>query len=64
MVRVVVWRSRFGLLGLRWKHMGCGSKLNHQGTAGFSPCFLLPGFHFGYHFLTHSHINGLAVGFR
>ena len=21
---------------------GCGSKLNHQGTADFSPCFLLP----------------------
>ena len=35
---------------------GCGSKLNHQGTAGCSPCFLLPGFHFGYPFLTHSHI--------
>ena len=26
---------------------GHGSKLNHQGTAGVSPCFHLPGFHFG-----------------
>ena len=33
-----------------------GSKLNHQETAGFSPCFHLPGFHFGYLFLTHSHV--------
>ena len=24
------------------------SILNHQGTAGFSPCFHLTGFHFGY----------------
>ena len=23
-----------------------GSKLSHQGTAGFCPCFHLPGFHF------------------
>ena len=29
---------------------GCGSKINHYGTAGFSPCFHLPGFHFGYLF--------------
>ena len=36
---------------------GYGSKLNHQGTAGFSPCFHLPGFHFGYIFLTHSQIR-------
>ena len=27
---------------------GHGSKLSHQGTAGFGPCFCLPGFHFGY----------------
>ena len=26
----------------------CGSKLNHQGPAGFSPCFHLPGFRSGY----------------
>ena len=32
---------------------GCGSKLNHQGTPGFNPGFHLPGFHFGYPFLTH-----------
>ena len=35
---------------------GYGSKLNHQGTAGFGPCFHVPGFHFGHLFLTHSHI--------
>ena len=28
--------------------LGYESKLNHQGTAGFSPCFHLPGFHFGF----------------
>ena len=41
---------------------GCGSKLTQQRTAGFSPWFHLPGFHFGYFFLTHSH-GILAVGF-
>ena len=39
---------------------GYGSKLNHQGTAGFSPCFHLPGY-FGHLFLTHGHV---AVGSR
>ena len=39
---------------------GCGSKYNHQGTADFSLWFHLPGFHFGYAFLTHSHMNPLA----
>ena len=34
---------------------GYGSKLNYQGTAGFSPCFCLPGFHFGNLILSHSH---------
>ena len=33
---------------------GHGSKLNHQGTAGFSPCFHLPGFRFGFTFWTHT----------
>ena len=33
---------------------GYGSKSHHQGTAGFSPWFHLPGLHVGYHFLTHS----------
>ena len=37
---------------LKTKTTGYGSKLNHQGTAGFSHCFLLPGCHFGYLFLT------------
>ena len=32
---------------------GYGSNLNQQGTTGFSPCFHLPGFHFGDLFLTH-----------
>ena len=27
----------------RMQIYGCGSKLNHQGTADFCPCFLLPG---------------------
>ena len=31
--------------GAIWFLFGCGSQLNHQGTAGFSPCFHLPGFH-------------------
>ena len=36
---------------------GYGSKSNHQGTAGCSRSFHLPGFHFGVTiFLTHSHI--------
>ena len=35
---------------------GHGSKLNHQGTAGFGPCFHLLGFNLGYLFLTHSHV--------
>ena len=33
---------------------GYGSKLNHQGTTGFSDRFHLPGCHLGYLFLTHS----------
>ena len=44
------------------KSYGCGSKINHQ---ELDPRFLswvpfarvLPGFHFGYPFLTHSHID-------
>ena len=36
---------------------GYGSKMNHQGTAGLSPCFHFPGFHFGYIFLTHCHMG-------
>ena len=35
---------------------GCGSKLNNWGYASFSLWFHLPGFHFGYAFLTHSHL--------
>ena len=42
---------------------GCGSKLNHQGTAGFSPCFPLPRFHFRYLFLD-PHPNERYVGCR
>ena len=33
---------------------GYESTLNHQGTAGFGPFFHLPGFYFGYLFLTHT----------
>ena len=32
------------------------------GTTGFSPWFHLPGFHFGYPFLTHSHVIVLSGG--
>ena len=36
---------------------GYGSKLNHPENAGFGSCFHLPGAtHFGYIFLTHSHM--------
>ena len=47
-------RRRFGLetKSLSFCDMGYGSKSNHQGTAGFSPCFHLPGFHFGHTFLS------------
>ena len=36
---------------------GCGSTFHHWGTAGLSPWFHLPGFHFGYPFLTHRHFD-------
>ena len=35
--------------------------MKHQGTAGFSPFSHLPGFHFGYLFLTHSHLSKVKV---
>ena len=37
--------------------MGYGSKQNHQGTAGFSFWFHLPGFHFWVPILTHCQLN-------
>ena len=37
---------------------GYGSKVNHQKTAGFSPCFHLLGFHLGYPFLTQTQRGG------
>ena len=40
---------------------GYGSKSNHQGTAGFGPCFHLLGLHLGYLFLTHSHISARPI---
>ena len=40
--------------------LGCGSKLSHQGTAGFSLLFHLSS-HFSYLILTHSHfLSGRA----
>ena len=39
----------------------CVSKLNHQGTAGFSPWFHLPGFHVGYPSLTHRQIASPSI---
>ena len=42
---------------------GYGSKLNHQGTTGFSHCFHLPGCHFGVTLcLTHSQIGSFRQG--
>ena len=40
---------------------GYGSKLKHQGTAGFSPWFHLLGFQNGYPFLTHNHMFVLQL---
>ena len=40
----------------RKKPPGYGSELNHQRTAGFGPCFHLPGFHLG-PILTHCHLT-------
>ena len=55
------FRHRQGISAQRhskiWGTSGYGSKLIHQGTADFSPCFHLPGFHFGYLFLTHSQVK-------
>ena len=51
-------RRESALAGLRTGGHGHGSKLNHLGTAGFDPCFHLPGSHLGYLFLT-SHISWL-----
>ena len=38
---------------------GYWSKLNHQGTTGFSPCPFASLPFFGYLFLTHSHVGWL-----
>ena len=54
-----------GWLAAKW-----AAKLNHQVRRRFSPCFHLPGFHFGYLFLIHSQmamvsrIQRIAVWFR
>ena len=44
-------------------HLGIGSRLHHQGTAGFSAWFHFPGFHFGRLFLTHSHFLAMICRF-
>ena len=53
---VLPLRSAAGSHGARRRlkspPVGYGSKLNHQGTVGFCLCFHLPGFYFGYLFLT------------
>ena len=41
----------------RWRTFGYGSKKHHQGTAGLSLWFHLPGLHFRFAFLTHSHLK-------
>ena len=43
--------------GCGFSEYGYGSKLNHQETAGFSPCVQLPVFHFRHLFLTHTHMK-------
>ena len=48
----------------RLETVGCGSKLNHQKNAYFSHGFHLPGFHFGYPILTHSHFGPNLSIFR
>ena len=36
-------------------------KMKQEGqTAGVGPCFLLPGFHFGAGFLSHSHVVDIS----
>ena len=37
-------------------------KMKQQGDAGFGPCLLLPGIHFGTGFLSHSHIDFSNIG--
>ena len=46
--------NSFYLLGTQY---GSGSRLYYEGTAGFSPCFRLRGFHFWCLFLAHSHMK-------
>ena len=50
------WESQIPGCNSAKQEYGCGSILSHQGTAYFSPCVHLPGFHFGDLILTHSHI--------
>ena len=39
-------------------HMWAWLKINQEGqTAGFGPCFHLPGFHFDIGFLSHGHVS-------
>ena len=42
------------------RSFGYGPKLSNRGTAGFSPCFHLPGFRF----LTHSHLGWLLADLK
>ena len=52
------WVAYFATQAFHHPPYRYGSKLNHQRTTGFSPCFHLPGFHFGVTlFLTHSRIS-------
>ena len=56
---VQIWARPLVPATLFWRGLeggGCGSKLNHHGTTIFSLCVHLPGFHFGYLFLTHSQV--------
>ena len=65
------WIGVFTIWVVTHGHMGMDQSSTIRGT-GFSPCFHLAGFHVGYLFLTHGHINQpqiihrrvLLIGFR
>ena len=66
---VIIGQLAARSLGNPWERIllvppaiGCGSKLNRRGYAGFGPCFHLPGIHFGTGFLSHSQLVPFSPG--
>ena len=49
------------LLARTLEDLAMGQNSSRNRTAGFCPCFHLPGFHFGYLFLTHSQLRFLRL---